>query len=176
MLSTKLLLMFGVVVAILAQECSADIGIEDFTNKVVVANAGGTEGGENAFVTVTFDHGRVSLIVPPGKSRTAVGIASSSYMVQIADLATDSERSYRTRLEDLRDNLIDLSVYGYIREETLPTLVDEITNVQAALAQLHGSSEVQACEGKLEPGAQGKVTVEWRRPTLDEGVWVLDCN
>src|SRR6266545_291813 len=122
MFSMKLLLAFSVLTGIVAEECTADLGLDDFTDKVVVTNTGGADGGTDAFVAVGFEHGRVTLVVPPGKTRTAVGIASTQYTVIVGAAKSPSRETHRRQLLDMRDQLMDLSVSGYGRPVSLVDL------------------------------------------------------
>jgi len=175
MFSMKLLLTFSLLTGIVAEECTADLGIDDFTDKVTVTNTGGADGGVNAIVNVRFDHGRVSLTIPPGKSRTAVGIASTKYTVMVAAPSAPSRESYHRRLLGLRDDLQELSISGYVGPNSLVHLFTELSDVQVALDQLGLSGDFQACSGKIG-GAASNVTLQWKKPLAEDGLWVLDCG
>ena len=176
MLSMKLLLTFSLLTGIVAEECTTDLGLDDFTDKVVVTNAGGAAGGVDAFVLVEFDHGRVTLVVPAGKSRTAVGIASTKYTVMVDALKSPSRERHRKELLDLRDDLMDISLSGMIQPMSLVPLWTELNNVQTALKQLDSETGAQGCTGKLKTVAPASVTLEWKRPLDGTDFWVLDCG
>jgi hypothetical protein len=173
MFSMKLLLTFSLLTGIVAEECTADLGIDDFTDRVVVTNA---PGGVDAAVTVAFDHGKVSMIVPPGKSRTATGLAATRYTVTVIGSDLSDRVSYRKRLIDLRDELFDLSVSAYVGPDQILTVWAEIANVQAALDQMKTSADAQSCASKLTSGEPSQVALEWRDAIVGEHIWVLDCG
>lgn len=175
MFSMKLLLTFSLLTGLVAEECTADLGIDDFSSTVTITNTGGTDGGTVATVNVRFDHGRVSMTIPPGKSRTAVGIASTKYTVMVAPPRPSSGQPYRESLLKLRDRLFDISASRYMTQSMLVPLFTELSEVQGALEQLSLSGEYQACTGTVE-GASNTVTLKWNN-TLDKGgLWVLDCG
>lgn len=175
MLSMKLLLTFSLLTGIVAEECTTDLGIDDFTDKVLVTNATAAETAVDAIVNVRFDRGRVSLTIPPGKTRTAVGIASTRYTVMVAAPSAPSRETYLRRLLGLRDDLQELSLSGYIGPNSLVQLFTELSDVQAALDQLSLSGDFQSCTGTID-AAPSKVTLQWKKPLDDVGIWVLDCG
>jgi hypothetical protein len=66
MFSMKLLLTFSLLTGIVAEECTVDFDLEDFSDKITVTNTSESD----AFVAVMTNHGQAT-IGRGGKSRTA---------------------------------------------------------------------------------------------------------
>lgn len=174
MLSFKSLVVFALLTGIFAQECSVgDLGVEDFSDTVTVTNASAVA---EAFVVVKFNHGQVAMMVPPGKSRPATGLAATKYTATVTDPGSNTHGTYRDRLLALRSELLDLSLSVGASDSVVVAVWTELSVVQAALDQMTSSAKVQSCGGNIETGVESHVTLEWHSSLDGESLWVLDCG
>ncbi len=172
MLSMKLLMAFSLMTGIFAEQCSiADFGVEDVSDKVTVTNASSVAW---ATVVLQFNHGQVSMEIAPGESRTAIALAATKYTVTVTGADDRQNVSYRDRLLDLRDDLLEILSSGASLGQ-LTNAATDLTLVQSALEQLSESSEDQRCGGTLKTGEVSHVTVN-QTDTAGVTVWVLDCS
>ena len=110
MLSMKLLLAFGLLTGIVAQQCEmGDLGITDFSDKITVTNL---SSGADAFVGVKTNHGQINFGIPAGKARTAIALEATTYTVKVVghthvDVDLDA---YKGQLLSLRSLLQDLTL------------------------------------------------------------------
>lgn len=174
MLSMKLILAFSVLTGIFVDECSlGDLDIADYADKVTVTNA---SADSDAFVGVTFNHGRVSVWIPAGKSRTAIAIAATKYTVKVVGRADGDLDFYKDGLLGLRSRLEGLTRSSTASADEIATAAMELMLVQSALEQMQGSNSVQSCSGTLTSGVTSQVTVRWNPATDVPGFWVLNCG
>lgn len=173
MLSMKLLLAVSVMTGIFVAGCDLGFGLEEFADKVTVSNIGSTA---DAFVAVKFDHGQVSMGIEAGKSRTAIALASTKYIVKVVGRGDRDWVTYKDTLLRLRDQLQDLTLSSKASQDQVANAVMELTLVQSALEQMNGSTVLQSCSGALVSGVTSQVTVKWTETTDGTGLWVLDCG
>lgn len=176
MLSTKLLLAFGLLTAIVAQQCNmGDLGITDFSDKITVTNL---SSGADAFVGVKTNHGQINFGISAGKARTAVALAATTYTVKVVghtkvDVDLDA---YKSQLQSLRSLLQDLTLDSSAPPDQILLALEQLAQVQSALEQLNGSTTVQSCSGRLVSGVTAQVTVTWTEGVDGTGFWVLACG
>lgn len=171
MLSTKLLIAFAILTGIVAEECTIeDFSIQDIASTVEITNAN-PNGIE--IVTVTFDHGSVSSVLAPGASETVMALASLEYTATVSGPSSDGGVSYRDRLLDLRDQLLDV-LSSSAALDRISTVAANLGLVQSALEQLRTSANAQSCHGLLKTGVSHVRVNE----TIADGVqlWVIDCS
>jgi hypothetical protein len=175
MFSMKLLIAFTMLTGIAAEQCSlGDFGVEDFADKVTVTN---TSDGADAFVAIKFNHGQVTMYVEAGKSRTAIALASTKYTAKVTEPGNTDYGDYRNRLLELRNSLIGMTAYaGFASADQLLNAWNELSLVQAALAQMTDSTKVQSCSGTLKTDVTSQVTLEWAKTSDGAALWVLDCS
>ena len=172
MFSVKLLMVFGLLTGIFAEQCTiADFGVEDVSDKVTVTNASSVAW---ATVALQFNHGQVSMEIAPGESRTAIALAATKYTATVTGADDRQNVSYRDRLLDLRDELLEILSSGASLDR-LTNAATDLTLVQSALEQLSQSSEDQSCGGTLKTGEVSHVTIN-QSDTAGVTVWVLDCS
>jgi hypothetical protein len=171
MLTMKLLIAFAMVTGIVAEQCTMDdFSIQDIASTVEITNAN-PNGVE--MVTVTFDHGSVASVLDPGASETVMALASLEYTATVTGPTSDYGVSYRERLLDLRDGLLEVLSSGAALDR-MSTVAVDLGLVQSALGQLRGSKSSQSCHGLLTTGVSHVRVNE----TIAGGVqvWVIDCS
>ena len=176
MLSMKLLLAFGVMTGIVAQQCEmGDLGVADFSDKITVTNL---SSGADAFVGVKTNHGQVNFGISAGKSRTAIALAANTYTVKVVGhTSVDVDLDYyKTQLQSLRSMLQDLTLDSSAPPDQIVLALQQLAQVQSALEQMNGSTTVQSCGGTLVSGVTTQVTVKWTEGVDGTGFWVLDCG
>lgn len=174
MFSMKLLTTLVLLVGIFAQECSlGDLGVEDFSDKVVVTNLS-TQAG--AFVAVKFNHGQVTMYLDAGKSGTAIALASTEFTAKVTNPGTGEYGTYRETLENTREWLRDVSSSAYATGSDVAELWTQLLFVQDALNQMTGSDKVQSCGGKLKTDVPSQVTVQRLQAADGTPFWALDCG
>lgn len=172
--SMKLLTTFMLLTGIFAQECSiADLGLEDFADKVVVTNVS-TDAG--AFVAIKFNHGQVTMYLDPGKSGTAILFASTDYTAKVTNPGTGEYGTYRDTLVATRDWLMDVSTSAYASDSDAVAIWTQLVFVQEALSQMTESDKVQSCSGKLKTDVTSQVTVQRLKAADGTPFWALDCG
>src|SRR3990172_6465572 len=102
MLSMKLLLAAIVMTGVLVAGCDLGFGLAEFSDKVTVSNIGSTA---DAFVSVKFNHGQVSMGIEAGKSGTAIALAATKYTVNVVGRGDSDWISYKDTLLRLREQL-----------------------------------------------------------------------
>jgi hypothetical protein len=176
MLSVKLLLAFGLMTGIVAQQCDVgDLGVADFSDKITVTNL---SAGADAFVGVKTNHGQINFGISAGKARTAIALAATTYSVKVVGhTSVDVDLDYyKAQLVSLRSLLQDLTLDSSAPPDQLALALEQLTLVQSALQQMNGSTTVQSCSGKLVSGVTTQVTVKWTEGVDGTGFWVLDCG
>lgn len=176
MLSVKVLLAFGLLTGIFVEQCDVgDLVVEDFADTITVTNLSAEA---DAFVAVKTNHGQVSMGIAAGKARTASVLLATKYTVKVvghthADVDLDA---YKAQLLSLRSLLQDLTLDSSAPPDQLVLALEQLTQVQSALAQMNGSTTVQSCGGRLVSGVTTQVTVTWTEGVDGTGFWVLDCG
>jgi hypothetical protein len=174
MLSLKLLLAVSVMTGLFADQCGlGDLGVEDFADKVTVSNIGPTS---DAFVSVKFNHGQVSMGIEAGKSRTAIALAATKYTVKVLGRGDSYWVTYKDTLLRLREQLQELTLSSNATPDQIANAATELTLVLSALEQMNGSAVLQSCSGKLVSGVTSQVTVKWTTTADGTGLWVLVCG
>ena len=172
MLSTKLLIAFAMVTGIAAEQCTMeDFSIQDVSSTVRITNASPDAW---ATVTLTFDHGQVSHVFEPGQSGTAIALASTTYTATVSGPENRANVSYRDRLLDLRNELLETLSSGAAVDQ-IGTVATDLAFVQSALQQLNKSTKDQSCSGMLKTGVVNQVRVN-QTDASGVTVWVLDCS
>jgi hypothetical protein len=172
-----LFLAVGLTIGLAAQSCNVggtDFTIDDLSDHVVVTNASATE---DATVNVSTPLGSVDLYIQAGTSRTAWFVAAREYTVEVAASDDPSGLTYRQGLLDLRDKLETLSLHPENPSADVAGALVELSAVEAALQQMHGSRAAQTCSATLTTGVDGKATVTWSTSGLSgTGIWALGCS
>ena len=171
MIGSKLLLVFGLLSGVFAEQCDiGDFAIDDFSNHVVVTNISSTV---DAFAAVKTNHGQVTMALEAGKSRTAIFLAATKYTVNVGGQGSSDWINYKDTLLRLRDQLQDLTLSSKASPDQVANAATDLTLVQSALEQLHGSNVLQSCGGDLVSRVTSQVTVRYAN---GPGLWVLDCG
>jgi len=174
MFSMKLLLAFSLLTGVFAQECSlADLGVEDFSDKVVVTNR---STAADAFVAVKFNHGQVTVYIPAGKSGTVIALASTDYTVKVTNPGSGEYGTYRDNLLAARDWLLDVTISANATDSAVAAAWTQLVFVQAALDQMTDSAKVQSCSGKLKTDVTSQATLERLKASDGTPFWALDCG
>lgn len=172
MLSTKLLLVFSVLVGIFADQCDLkDIGMTDFADKVTVTNLSDQA---EAFVRVSANHGGRTIVIEAGESRSVLFLAATKYTVTVA--GRSDYGSYKDQLMFLRSELLDITLSSKATPDDIATAASELVHVQGALEQMVGSDRLQSCGGKLVTDATSHATVKLTELSDGSKVWALDCG
>lgn len=172
MVPMKLLLAFSVLVGIFAEQCDMkDLGVADFADKIIVTNQS-IEG--EAWVRIETSHGKVTVVVPEGKSRTVSVLAATKYTATVTGFDDDSLFRYETRLRELRDRLETLTLAGDAAPNDLLGTALELSQVQAALSQIGAGG--QSCGAKIVTDVTSHVTVKFNEMDGQAGYWSLDCG
>jgi hypothetical protein len=164
-------------IGLAAQSCNVggtDFTIDDLSDHVVVTNASATE---DATVNVSTALGSVDLDIPAGTSGTAWFVAARTYTLKVVASDDPSGLTYRQGLLDLRDKLETLSLHPENPSADVAGALVELSVVQSALQQMHGSRASQTCSATLTTGVDGKATVTWSTSGLSgTGIWMLGCE
>ena len=158
-----------------AQSC--DMGgftLEDFTDHIVVTNAGTSQ---TATVLLHTTQGDAMEVLPPGASRTVNSVLAASYTASVIPL-TAGMQTYQERLTLLREDLVALTTNP--DRATADTWV-ALAQVQDALAQLGtapatGDLQLPTCTRKIASGIDSHVTVAWHTVPNNVGYWSLSCG
>lgn len=174
MLALKLLLAVSVTSGLFADSCGlGDLGLAEFADKVTVTNIGSSA---DAFVSVKFNHGQVSMGIEAGKSGTAIALAATKYTVKVLGRGDRDWVTYKDTLLRLREQLQELTLSSKASPDQVVDAATELTLVQSALEQMNGSQILQSCSGALVSGVTSQVTVRWTETIDGAGLWVLDCG
>lgn len=174
MFSMKLLLAFTLLTGIVAEECSlGDLGVEDFSDKVVVSN---TSTDADAFVAIKSNHGQVTMYVKAGSTGTAIALASTDYTAKVTNPGRGEYGTYKDNLLDARDALLDVTIAAHATDKAVAAAWTQLVFVQAALDQMTDSDKVQSCSGKLKTDVPSQVTVKWLLAADGTPLWALDCS
>jgi hypothetical protein len=168
----KALVVFTLLTGIFAEQCDLkELDIEAFAEQVIVTNV---STGSTASVLVFFNHSETSFRVPGGSSRTASGLLATEYRVSVIAPTSSRWNTYRERLKEAREDLIELSLNTNRPPDEVAATADTLLTVVAALGQVSTNEVTQTCAGTIEPGVPVNVTIEARY----EGgwIWVLDCG
>ena len=169
------LVIFVVLVAGVLTACDGMLfTLDDVSEKLTITNASTTQ---SAVVWVDFGDASSQLRMPPGSARTATVVGATGYRVAVLAADLPADQTYREQLLELRQTLVDLVDGPYTAGMDLVTYLGEVAKVEAALAQLHGSSNSQSCSHPAKPDGHDRVTITYATPGgIEPGVWQLDCN
>jgi hypothetical protein len=117
--------MTGVLVA----GCDLGFGLAEFSDKVTVSNIGSTA---DAFVSVKFNHGQVSMGIEAGKSGTAIALAATKYTVNVVGRGDSDWISYKDTLLRLREQLQELTLSSKASPDQVANAATELTLVLSA--------------------------------------------
>jgi hypothetical protein len=172
LLSTKLLLAFAILTGIFVEQCDIkDLGIADFADKVTVTNLNAEGEG---WVAVKTNHGRISMILPAGKSRTVAALAATTYSIVVVGHDNESLIRYENRLRDLRDRLVALTLSASDDPTEVLDAAAELAQVESSLAQIGAGG--QSCSGKLVSDVTAQATIKLNTSADGTSFWVLDCG
>jgi len=170
----RLLLAFGLLTGIFVDKCDlGDININDFAETVTVTN---TSSGGDALVLVDFDHNQVAWHVPAGTSKTASGLAATTYTMSVLPPSSSMWVSYGDRLRMARDDLVALTLDPAAKPEAVADAAAQLPLIVAALQQLQGTENVQSCSADIQSTVAGHATLEFTTSADGTGFWVLDCR
>jgi hypothetical protein len=170
----KLLTTLLVLTGIFAEECSlGDLGVADFSDKVVVTNVSTVAG---AFVAIKSNHGQATMYLDAGKSGTATLLAATDYTAKVTNPGAQEYGTYRDSLMATRDWLLDVTSSAHASDSAVAEAWTQLVFVQEALSQMTESDKVQSCSGKLETGVTSQVTLQWLKAADGTPFWALDCG
>jgi hypothetical protein len=174
MLSTKLLVAVAVLIGIFAERCDMkDLGIADFADKVTITNLNGPGEGEG-WVAVKTNHGKTSMILPAGKSRTVAALAATTYSIVVVGHDDDSLHRYTEQLYELRDRLQELTITPEASPDAILSAAADLALLETSLAQIGGGG--QSCSGKLVTDVTVQATMKSVQSDGGTSFWVLDCG
>ncbi len=174
MLSTKLLVAVAVLIGIFAEQCDMkDLGIADFADKVTITNLNAPDEGEG-WVAVKTNHGKISMFLPAGTSRTVAALAATTYSIVVVGHDDESLTRYQNRLRDLRDRLVALTLKPGADPNDVLDAAGELTLVQGSLSQVGAGG--QSCSGKLVSDVTAQATMRLDTSADGTAFWVLDCG
>ena len=172
-----LVLAAGVSLVFAAQSC--DVGgtvftLDDLSDHVVVTNA---STDQTALVNFSTSLDERNFVLSPGGSVALRMLAATKYTLEVDAPGDSSGLTYRQVLLDLRDKLVTLSLHPENPSADVGGALVELSTVESALAQLHGSAASQTCSAAIRTGVDGHATVTWDTSGLSgTGIWVLSCG
>jgi hypothetical protein len=172
-----LVLALGLSIGLASQSCNVsgtDLTIDDLRDHVVVTNASASE---DASVNIFTPLANVDLYVLAGSSRTVYFLAARKYIVEVQAQSDPSGVTYKQGLLDLRDRLVALSLHPDNPSADVAGALVELSTVEAALQQMHGSQGSQSCTAAIKTGVDGAVTAAWNPSAVGgAGAWTLTCG
>jgi hypothetical protein len=163
----------SLVIMLLSQSC--DVGgftIDDVSDTIRITNA---STDASAMVLVSTSQGAAQLVLGPGQSRTMRSLVATTYTLRVAPLDNSPLSDYRRSLQELRDDLVAISLGQADTVAAPEEVIAALAQVTTALSQLD-SNGLQSCSHSIVAGADNHATVTWVDSAGMSGLWDLSCE